>query len=97
MPKKKITNEFAQAVFNLPWLVAQEEGWQILRADYGFKNQRNDVTDILKDLIGRGGVNGVYKITQLLPPEGDDRQYRIKNSNEPHERVVKESQLTRVA
>lgn len=26
MPKKKITNEFAQAVFNLPWLVAQEEG-----------------------------------------------------------------------
>jgi len=47
--------------------------------------------------FGRGGVNGVYKVTQLLPPEGDDRQYRIKNSNEPHERVVKESQLTRVA
>jgi NitT/TauT family transport system substrate-binding protein len=23
---KKITNEFSQAVFNLPWLVAQEEG-----------------------------------------------------------------------
>src|SRR5258708_12244059 len=37
---------------------AQEEGWQILRADYGFKNQRNDVTDILKDLVERGGVNG---------------------------------------
>src|SRR6266566_3343585 len=37
---------------------AQEEGWQITRADYGFKNQRNEVTDILKDLIGRGGVNG---------------------------------------
>src|SRR5258708_22543398 len=36
---------------------AQEEGWQIVRADYGFKNQRTDVTDILKDLIGRGGVN----------------------------------------
>jgi hypothetical protein len=47
--------------------------------------------------FGRGGTNGVYKITQLLPPEGDDRQYRIKSSNEPHERVVKESQLTRVA
>ena len=23
---KRITNEFSQAVFNLPWLVAQEEG-----------------------------------------------------------------------
>src|SRR6202030_270701 len=39
-------------------LRAQEEGWQIQRADYGFKNQRSDVTDILKDLIERGGVNG---------------------------------------
>jgi hypothetical protein len=39
-------------------LGAQDDGWQILRADYGFKNQRRDVTDILKDLIARGGVNG---------------------------------------
>src|SRR5882724_6503373 len=37
---------------------AQEEGWQIVRADYGFRNQRNDVTDILKDLVGRGAANG---------------------------------------
>jgi len=43
--------------------------------------------------FGRGGTNGIYKITQLLPPEGDDNQYRIKSANEPHERVVKESQL----
>ena len=42
---------------------------------------------------GRGSSSGVYKITQLLPLEGDDRQYRIKSANEPHERVVKESQL----
>jgi hypothetical protein len=47
--------------------------------------------------FGRGGTNGVYKVTQLLPPEGDDYQYRIKNANEPHERVVKESQLDRIA
>jgi len=44
---------------------------------------------------GRGTANGVYKITQLLPVEGDDRQYRIKSASEPHERVVKESQLAR--
>jgi hypothetical protein len=45
--------------------------------------------------FGRGGGSGVYKVTQLLPPEGDDYQYRIKSSEEPHERVVKESQLSR--
>jgi hypothetical protein len=47
--------------------------------------------------FGRGGTNGIYKVTQLLPPEGDDYQYRIKNADEPHERVVKESQLDRIA
>jgi hypothetical protein len=43
----------------------------------------------------RGGASGTYKVTQLLPSEGDERQYRIKSANEPHERVVKESQLDR--
>ncbi|HTV29528.1 MAG TPA: hypothetical protein VMF32_17290 [Xanthobacteraceae bacterium] len=47
--------------------------------------------------FGRGGVSGVYKVMQLLPAEGDDFQYRIKSASEPHERVVKESQLNRVA
>jgi hypothetical protein len=47
--------------------------------------------------FGRGGSNGIYKVIQLLPPEGDDYQYRIKSAAEPHERVVKESQLSRVA
>lgn len=47
--------------------------------------------------FGRGGTNGVYKVTQLLPSEGDDFQYRIKSASEPHERVVKESQLNRAA
>jgi hypothetical protein len=40
-----------------------------------------------------GGARGIYKITQLLPPEGDDFQYRIKSAAEPHERMAKESQL----
>ena len=44
---------------------------------------------------GRGASSGVYKVTQVLPSEGDDRQYRIKSAAEPHERVVKESQLDR--
>ena len=41
-------------------------------------------------------ASGVYQITQLLPPEGDDFQYKIKSASEPHERVAKESQLDRV-
>ena len=45
--------------------------------------------------FGAGSASGVYKITQLLPPEGDDFQYKIKSAAEPHERVAKESQLDR--
>jgi hypothetical protein len=44
----------------------------------------------------RGGVNGIYKVTQLLPREGEDYQRRINSAAEPHERVVKESQLSRI-
>ena len=47
--------------------------------------------------FGRGGTSGIYKVTQLLPPEGDDRRCRIKNGDEPHERVIKKSQLNRIA
>lgn len=45
--------------------------------------------------FGAGGKNDVYKVTQLLPAEGDDFQYRIKAAAEPHERVARESQLSR--
>jgi hypothetical protein len=47
--------------------------------------------------FGRGSTSGIYKVTLLLPAEGGDYQYRIKSAAEPHERVVKESQLDRVA
>jgi hypothetical protein len=45
------------------------------------------------DYLGRERASGIYQITQLLPPEGEAFQYRIKNVNEPHERVVKENEL----
>jgi hypothetical protein len=45
--------------------------------------------------FGVGSGSGAYNITQLLPPEGEDFQYKIKNAAEPHERVAKESQLDR--
>ena len=48
-------------------------------------------------VYSRGGATGVYKVTQLLPTEGDEQQYRIKSATEPHERVAKQSQLERAA
>jgi hypothetical protein len=50
----------------------------------------------LVNYLGRDRAFGVYQITQLLPPEGKAFQYRIKNINEPHERVAKESELRKV-
>lgn len=44
----------------------------------------------------QAGATDIYKITQLLPPYGEDQQYRIKSPNEPYERVAKESELARV-
>ena len=49
-------------------------------------------TGQLVDYLGRERASGVYKITQLLPPEGEAFQ-SLKNINEPHERVAKESEL----
>jgi hypothetical protein len=43
--------------------------------------------------ITRPGATGSYKVVRLLPSDGDDYQYRIKNPGEAFERVAKESQL----
>ncbi len=60
---------------------AQDEGWQIMRAEYGTKSQHNEVTDIVKDLIGRGGVNGRVAVNNQTmggdPAVGADKHLRI--------------------
>lgn len=43
--------------------------------------------------ITRPGATGSYKVVRLLPSDGEDYQYRIKNPGEAFERVAKESQL----
>lgn len=47
------------------------------------------------DTIGRPGALGVYSVVKVLPREHEEQQYRIKSGTEPHERVVRESQLER--
>jgi len=43
--------------------------------------------------VARPAASGTYEVVRLLPTDGDDCQYRIKNSTEAFERVAKESQL----
>ena len=43
----------------------------------------------------RFGTSGSFKVVKLLPPEGDEHQYRIKSAGEAFERVARESQLDR--
>jgi hypothetical protein len=51
----------------------------------------------LVNYLDRERAAGLYQVTQLLPSEDNSFQYRIKNSSEPHERMVKEYELRSVA
>jgi hypothetical protein len=68
---------------------AQDEGWQIVRAEYGTKSQHNDVTDIVKDLVGRGGVNGRVVVNNQTmggdPAVGAEKHLRIIARNRKYE------------
>jgi hypothetical protein len=47
-------------------------------------------------LAGRDELNipsGTYTIVRPLPAEGREWQYRVKNTHDGHERVMRESQL----
>jgi hypothetical protein len=43
----------------------------------------------------KSAADGDYKIVRPLPDNGGELQYRVKSEREPHERVVKESDLKR--
>jgi hypothetical protein len=68
---------------------AQDDGWMIVRAEYGTRAQHNDVTDIVKDLIGRGGVNGRVAVNNQTmggdPAVGAEKHLRIYARNRRYE------------
>ena len=68
---------------------AQDDGWQIMRAEYGSKSQHNDVTDIVKDLVGRGGVNGRVAVNNQTmggdPAVGAEKHLRLFARNRKRE------------
>src|SRR5882757_4638462 len=94
-PRMKLVNRYVLVIFAIGATLftagvgAQEEGWQIQRADYGFKNRRSDVSDILKDLIERGGVNGRVAVNNQTmggdPAVGKDKSLRIFARNRRNE------------
>jgi hypothetical protein len=44
----------------------------------------------------KSAADGDYKIVSQLPDDGRELQYRVKSVREPHERVVKESDLAKI-
>lgn len=40
-------------------------------------------------------ARGTYKVTRQLPSAEGELLYRIKSAEEPHERIARESQLSR--
>jgi hypothetical protein len=49
----------------------------------------------LRPAISRNVPGGVYEVTKQLPHNGREFEYRIKSANEEHERVARESELTK--
>jgi hypothetical protein len=50
---------------------------------------------ILRPAISRNVPGGMHEVTKLLPHNGREFEYRIKSASEEHERVVRESELTK--
>lgn len=70
-------------------LAAQDEGWRIIRADWGSRTQRVDVTNLVRDLISRGGNNGKIPINEVTmggnPAVGQDKALHILARNRKNE------------
>ena len=52
-----------------------------------------NVVNLIADRYHQGTPDGVYKVASLMPADGQDYQYRIKDSRTGRLLVVRESQL----
>ena len=52
-------------------------------------------TVTLRPAVNRNVPGGIYNVTKLLPHNGSEFEYRIKSATEEHERVARESELTK--
>ena len=69
------------AALSAPGAAAQDNPWFVVRAVYGYGSRQIDVTDLLRDLISRGGVNGRVAVNNQTmggdPAIGRDKTLRI--------------------
>ena len=49
----------------------------------------------VRPAISRNVPGGVFEVVKQLPGSSGEPEYRIKSANEPHERVARESELTK--
>jgi hypothetical protein len=51
------------------------------------------VGEIVRVSLSRNVPGGSYEVIKQLPERSGEFEYRIRSTNEPHERVVRESEL----
>jgi hypothetical protein len=107
---KKPTAGRGSTVLNLPEIVKIPHADKIVSAEIGtvsvaevtaiasplrsHKFRVGQTVSYTSSPVSRPGASGSYQVVRLLPSDGDDYQYRIKNPGEAFERVAKESQLS---
>lgn len=64
---------------------AQDHSWVVVRAVYGHDSRQSDVTDLVRDFISRGGINGRIVVNNQTmggdPAVGKDKVLRIYARN----------------
>ncbi|MDE3109212.1 MAG: hypothetical protein KGL02_04655 [Acidobacteriota bacterium] len=75
----------AGAALFAPAAHAQDQVWFVVRAVYGHDSRQTDVTDLVRDFVSRGGVNGRIAVgNQTMggdPAIGKDKTLRIYAKN----------------
>ena len=106
---RKVSAAKGSTVLNLPEIVKIPDADKIVSAAIGsvtvaevtavasplrsHKFRVGQTVSYTSSPVSRPGASGSYQVVRLLPSDGDDYQYRIKNPGEAFERVAKESQL----
>jgi hypothetical protein len=109
-PAKKPSAAKGSTVLNLPEIMKIPDADKIVSAEIGtvsvaevtavatplrtHKFRVGQTVSYTSSPVSRPGASGSYQVVRLLPSDGDDYQYRIKNPGEAFERVAKESQLS---
>ena len=71
-------------------IAAQAGDWEVVRAEYGFRTQRVDVTDVVRHLLWEGRESGRVLVSNQNmggdPAVGADKTLRIIAENRQHDR-----------